>query len=201
MNNPYNILVAGVGGQGNLVCGKALAEAAIHNDLRPVLGDTFGASRRGGSVLTHLRIADSDLGPLIPEGHASLILGMEPIESLRVAIKYASKKTIIVTSTMPVQSPSTLSGEYKYPERAEIISALDGLSSGVYSIDPEPILDRIGTYRVLNVFMLGLLAGLQLVPLSKKDIEIGVTKVVRMDTNNRDAFNSGYEEGSHMRPS
>ena len=89
MRDDYNILIAGVGGQGNLVCGRVLCEAALQNGLRPVAGETFGASRRGGTVLTHLRISTQDRGPLIPKGRADLLLGMEPLETLRAASEYA----------------------------------------------------------------------------------------------------------------
>ena len=82
MRDPFNILVAGVGGQGNLVCGRVLAEASVRSGLRPVVGDTFGASRRGGSVLTHLRIGKTDWAPLIPKGEVDIILGLEPLEAL-----------------------------------------------------------------------------------------------------------------------
>ena len=47
LKDPFNIMVAGVGGQGNLVCGRSLASAAMSLGLRSVLGDTYGASRRG----------------------------------------------------------------------------------------------------------------------------------------------------------
>ena len=195
METTFNILVAGVGGQGNLVCGRALAEAAIIEQKRPVLGDTFGASRRGGSVLTHLRISDTDQGPLIPSGHADVILGMEPIEALRTAIDYASTKTVMIVSKRPVFSPATLSGEYSYPNIDSIISSLQTICGRVYAIDPQPVLDRIGTYRVLNVYMLGVVTGVEATPFSRDSIESGIAKVVGLTESNKDAFNSGTNDG------
>ncbi len=195
MESSFNILIAGVGGQGNLVCGRALAQAAILHGKRPVLGDTFGASRRGGSVLSHLRISDGDMGPLVPRGHADVIVGMEPVEGLRAATQFASQKTIAVISTAPVHSPATRSGEYEYPQIERIEGALKNLCSAIYSFDPKSALDRIGTYRVLNVFMLGVLVGLNVTPLSREEIESGIQKVVGFDDVSNDAFTTGIDEG------
>ncbi|MFW9976771.1 MAG: 2-oxoacid:acceptor oxidoreductase family protein [Candidatus Thorarchaeota archaeon] len=199
MKTSFNILIAGVGGQGNLVCGRVLAEAAILEDRRPVLGDTFGASRRGGSVLTHLRVADEDMGPLIPKGHADLVVGMEPVEGLRSTLNYASPGTKVVVSTMPVYSPATRSGQYQYPEVSRITSALRDLCEVVYAVDPKPTLDRIGTYKVLNVFILGVLSGSGVVPFSREAIQSSIEKTVGLETSNQLAFTSGIEEGMRLR--
>lgn len=193
-----DIIVAGVGGQGNLVCGKVLAEAAVSQGKKPIIGDTFGASRRGGSVLTHLRISDADLGPLIPRGSVDIILGMEPVESLRQAIEYASKDAKMVFSVAPVQSAATRSGAIKYPNIDRLIEACRDLVGGVFTVDPTQVLQRIGTYRVLNVFMLGYLAGLDLTPFSNEEIKQGIQKVVGHSEANLDAFSAGIDAGKEL---
>ena len=115
MRDPFSILVSGVGGQGNLVCGRIIAEATVMQGLRPVVGDTFGASRRGGSVMTHIRIGKRDWAPLIPKGEADVLLGFEPVEALRAAIRYAGERTIALVSMMPVPPSNVTSGNLSYP--------------------------------------------------------------------------------------
>ncbi len=194
----YNILIAGVGGQGNIVCGRSIALAAFRNGKRPVLGDTFGASRRGGSVLTHLRISDIDLGPLIPRGNADLIIGMEPLECLRAAVQYGSKRTQAVFSMEPIHSPATSSKEHTYPEIETIATSLEDICGEVYAIDTTPFLDQIGTHRVLNVYMLGALAGLDRLPLSVEDIQHGIMQIVGLTGPNRVAFDAGLKMGRNL---
>ena len=196
---PFNIMVAGVGGQGNLVCGRFLASAAMSLGLRPVLGDTYGASRRGGSVVTHLRISDRDLSPLIPKGQLQVILGMEPIETLRSAIEFGGPNTIAVFSTLPVQSPATLSGEETYPSIEDIVSSLKKLCSEVYVLDTKPVVERAGTHRVLNVYMLGVLVGLGMIPLDRESIETAIADLISLDDKNRTAFESGISDGQALR--
>ncbi|MFW9907692.1 MAG: 2-oxoacid:acceptor oxidoreductase family protein [Candidatus Thorarchaeota archaeon] len=198
MMKPYNILVAGVGGQGNLVCGRALAQAAVIKGYRPVVGDTFGASRRGGSVVTHLRISNKDLGPLVPKGQANLIIGMEPLEALRIAVRYANSNTVIVTSKIPVKSLSTITEEVRYPSIDELATALQSLSTDVLIVDPEPTLDKVGSYRVLNVYMLGVTASLNSLPLDRESIEIGIDHVVGLKGDNLEAFESGFQDARQL---
>src|SRR5512147_2502069 len=79
-----NILIAGVGGQGNLFASALLAKSAIRRGYRVLATETIGAAQRGGSVVSHLRVADCPLySPLIPDGQMDFLVGFEPIELLR----------------------------------------------------------------------------------------------------------------------
>ena len=61
-------------------------------------------SQRGGAVLAHLRLADAPIASdLIPHGCASLILSMEPLESLRY-LNFLSPDGAVVTAITPVQN-------------------------------------------------------------------------------------------------
>jgi len=191
MRDDYNILIAGVGGQGNLVCGRVLCEAALQNGLRPVAGETFGASRRGGTVLTHLRISKRDRGPLIPKGRADLILGMEPLETLRTAIEYASQKTAAIFSTATVETPSSLSDTEEYPPTDKIIESLRTLCGDVIALDPEESLKNSGGLRVLNSYMLGAISVLREFPLNKGAIRGAISTTLRNPEMNLAAYDAG----------
>ncbi|MFW9925685.1 MAG: indolepyruvate oxidoreductase subunit beta [Candidatus Thorarchaeota archaeon] len=183
MKDPFSILVAGVGGQGNLVCGRIIAEATIMQGLRPVVGDTFGASRRGGSVLTHIRIGKQDWGPLIPHGMADVLLGFEPLEALRAATKYAGENTIAVVSKRPVIPSSVASGDQQYPKIDDIESELKELCKQVLLLDTEPVLMRLDSTRVLNSFMLGVLSTLDSIPLDPENLREAVSNILGSEKN------------------
>jgi indolepyruvate ferredoxin oxidoreductase beta subunit len=75
-------IIAGVGGQGVLFTTKVFIEMARRKAM-PVLGSqTFGMAQRGGSVMTHLKIGDFS-SPLIGEGDADLLLGLDCTEAHR----------------------------------------------------------------------------------------------------------------------
>jgi indolepyruvate ferredoxin oxidoreductase beta subunit len=191
LREPFNILVAGVGGQGNLVCGRVLAEAAIRQGLRPVVGDTFGASRRGGSVLTHLRLGTRDWAPLIPKGEVDILLGLEPLEALRAAVEYAGKRTTALVSLSEVPTADVNSEEKVYPPLKKISAALNKNCKRVYMLDAESALLRVGSHRSLNSFLLGSMSALSENPLSKDLIREALYMVLGRDTVNVTAFDEG----------
>ena len=191
MRDPFNILVAGVGGQGNLVCGRVLADASVRSGLRPVVGDTFGASRRGGSVLTHLRIGKTDWGPLIPKGEVDILLGLEPMEALRAATKFAGDRTIAIISQTKIPTVASTGEMMEYPSIEQIIISLNKLCKQVIVLDAEETLTQIGSMRMLNSFTLGALAGIEENPISLNIIRESLEALFGSDSPNMTAFDEG----------
>ena len=97
-----DIVVCGVGGQGVISVATVIAKGAIKAGFKTRQSEVHGMAQRGGSVLAHLRIADRTIeSDLIPRQSANLILGMEPIESLRY-LQYLEKDGTLITSVDPV---------------------------------------------------------------------------------------------------
>lgn len=190
LRDPYSILVAGVGGQGNLVCGKIIAEATVMQGLRLVVGDTFGASRRGGSVVTHIRIGKQDWGPLIPKGKVDVLLGLEPVESLRAATRYAGEKTIAIVSMKPVPPSNVTSGNLSYPKIEHINKELESICQQVYILDTDPVLERLGSTRVLNSYMIGAFSAIEKGPLDSKNLRLAILNLLDSERD-LDAFDEG----------
>lgn len=198
MSGGYNILVAGVGGQGNLVCGRILAEGAVRRNLSPVVGDTFGASRRGGAVETHLRIGETDRGPLIPRKHADLILGLEPLETLRAAVKFGGQETVVIFSELKVDTADSLGGKTDYPDIDRMTEALKSISRVVYRLNPKESLEKIGTKMVLNSYMIGALAGSSRTPLDSSELRGLVGETLKPKKTNIAAFDAGLKSLSEL---
>jgi len=59
----FNCLIAGVGGQGTVLASKLIAEAAMRRGFEVRTTETIGMAQRGGSVVSHIRIA-----PGVPDG-------------------------------------------------------------------------------------------------------------------------------------
>ncbi len=200
LSKVYNILVAGVGGQGNLVCGRALADASCAQGLRPVVGQIFGASQRGGSVYTHVRIADHDTGPLIPRGRTDLLLGLEPLETLRAAVDYAGPQTTVILSTMEVRTMATRCEEDRHPSGDEVVDALAAICAKVYAVDAGAALKTIGTARALNAYMLGALAALGTTPLPADNIKASLAEIIPLTGMNLAAFGAGAQDIMDVTP-
>ncbi|MGY5860761.1 MAG: 2-oxoacid:acceptor oxidoreductase family protein [Candidatus Thorarchaeota archaeon] len=200
MSKTYNILVAGVGGQGNLVCGRALADASCAQGMTPVVGQIFGASQRGGSVYTHVRIADHDTGPLIPRGRVDMLLGLEPLETLRAALDYAGPQTIVALSTMEVRTTATRCEEDGHPNSDQVVKALATICAKVYPVDAGAALRVIGTARALNAYMLGVLAALGNTPLHANNIKASLAEIIPLTGMNLAAFGAGAQDIMDVSP-
>jgi indolepyruvate ferredoxin oxidoreductase beta subunit len=159
--------------------------------FRPVVGDTFGASRRGGSVVTHIRIGNQDWGPLIPRGEVDVLLGFEPVEALRAAMRYAGDRTIALVSKMPVPPSNVTSGDLSYPEIDDIGKELESICRDVRMLDTEPVLERLGSTRVLNSFMIGALSTIEGIPIDTKNLRLALSNILASE---RDL--TAFDEGA-----
>ena len=77
----YNILLAGIGGNG-VVTVSALLGMAAHLEGKPLtVLDNSGLAQRNGSVTSHLRIGDGAHrhSPRIPNGDVDLVIGADPM--------------------------------------------------------------------------------------------------------------------------
>ncbi|RZN55250.1 MAG: hypothetical protein DSO09_03250 [Candidatus Methanomethylicota archaeon] len=52
----FNIIISGVGGQGNVRAAQILGLAALKSGYDVKITDVYGIAQRGGSVVSHVRI-------------------------------------------------------------------------------------------------------------------------------------------------
>ena len=99
----FDLVIAGVGGQGNILASQVVAKCAMDAGYNVVNTETKGAAQRGGSVLSHVRIGDGEIfSPLVPVGQADVLLGFEPLEALRyINLLNKEGKFIINTAAVP----------------------------------------------------------------------------------------------------
>ncbi|MGE5389724.1 MAG: indolepyruvate oxidoreductase subunit beta [Deltaproteobacteria bacterium] len=168
--DPLNIIICGVGGQGNILASELLASALVEKGYFTTVGETYGASQRGGSVMSHVRVSMvRQFGPLIPFKEANVIIGFEPIEILRVARDYGNTDTIIIFDPRPNYPLGVLIGEAVYPEIAAIERELQALCGNVQIVDATKIAIEAGNPQAANITIMGSLTALPEVPLDLAD--------------------------------
>lgn len=190
-----DIIVCGVGGQGNLLASVAIANYAMRKGLNVIGTETIGAAQRGGSVVSHLRISDGVIhSPTVPERSADVILGFEPVEALRHVKRLHPAGCYIVNSeTVPTVLNNM--GLDLYPSPKEILRDLDLYSSKGYVIDASEIARDLGGVIMTNIVLLGALC--QVIPyFDKSDFvdvlaEILPEKVLKI---NLEAFEAGSSQ-------
>jgi indolepyruvate ferredoxin oxidoreductase, beta subunit len=167
---PINLIITGVGGQGNVLSSQLLGQVLVGKGYFVTIGETYGASQRGGSVMSHIRLSSrKQLSPLISRGQADVVLGLEPVEALRVLTLYGNRKTVVLTNTRPIYPVDVTSGDEEYPEMEEIESSLKSLSREQYFIPATEKAMEMGSPILGNMIMIGALLKLNLLPLTAAD--------------------------------
>jgi indolepyruvate ferredoxin oxidoreductase beta subunit len=196
---PLNVIITGVGGQGNVLLSQLVGKVLVSAGYHATIGETYGASQRGGAVMSHLRVSTKlQYGPLIGEGQADVIVGLEPLEALRVVAQYGNPKVAVITNSRPVFPQAVSSGGARYPTIEEIATTLKDLSSRSWVVNATDIALELGPPILANIVMMGCLAGSGLLPLGAEPFEAELRESLPADRleMNLAAFHRGMSEVS-----
>ncbi len=192
----YNIVVAGVGGQGLLTLGRIIGNAAIEAGEEITIAETHGLSQRGGSLIVQIRIGPGE-SPMIPRGGADLIIGMEAIETARQMV-YANRNTLIVMNKFIWPPPLS-----QYPDIDQIIEKIRERELKLYVFDANKLSVEItGSIISANVALLGYILAIDKKLTTRINIEHvrkGMSRVFRgkiLETNLKvldEAYRRGVE--------
>jgi len=143
-----DIILAGVGGQGILSIATTIGMAAIESGLNLKQAEVHGMSQRGGDVQSNLRISDQEIySDLIPQGQADMIIGVEPMESLRY-LNMLSKNGWLVTNATP---HINFKG---YPAIEKVHEEIHKLPNHVL-LDADQVAKDLGNRKAANMVILG----------------------------------------------
>jgi indolepyruvate ferredoxin oxidoreductase beta subunit len=166
-----NIVIAGAGGQGNLFASRVLAQAAMNKGLEVKVAESYGVAQRGGSVYSQVRFGPGEFGPLVPAHHADAILGLEPLEALRLALDFVCPATVVVTNTHAVAPVQAKSNTLSYPTQDSFTEYYQRIRvRDVFELDAVSLAQDLGDAKAANMIMVGGLIGSDAIPLSLQDV-------------------------------
>jgi indolepyruvate ferredoxin oxidoreductase beta subunit len=167
--DPYNLIIAGVGGQGNVLASRLVGQVLVRKGLMVTIGESFGANQRGGSVSSHIRISsDSTYSPLVPNYSAHAVLGLEATETFRVLSEFGNPDVKVICNTRPVHAISVISGEAAYPDFEDIRRWMAELSDKCWFLDATDQAMRLGGPIYGNIILIGALAAVNELPLDRE---------------------------------
>lgn len=185
--DPFNVIITGVGGQGNVLASRMLGNSLVRKGYFITIGETFGASQRGGSVMSHLRVSKKSVwSPQIPRGQADMVVALEPIESIRVMATYGSMKSKILANTRPIHPVQVISGELAYPDLDEIREAIGQLAESIQFVNATDEALKLGHPILGNVIMMGAVAGLGILPFDTEEFTEAIAESIpkgKLDVN------------------
>ncbi len=148
----FNIVIAGVGGQGVLMASKVLAESALASGLDVKQNEVHGMAQRGGSVISFVRIGEQVNSPVVMPGTADMLISFEPLEALRY-IHFLKPGGRLVYNKVTINPSTVAAGLAVYPQDVEEqIAAADADTHGVEALS---IAREAGNGKAVNMVMVG----------------------------------------------
>jgi len=194
--DPLNIIIAGVGGQGNIMASLLLGRILVSKGYHVVIGETYGASQRGGSVMSHIRVTKKgEVSPIIPKGKADFIIALEPAEALRVMSEYGNPDVRVISNTRPIYPVDVITGALEYPDIEDLKRIIEENSMEARFIDATEMALKVKTPILANIIMMGAFSAWNALPLSDTDFEEAIREQVpkkHLDKN-LEAFKEGVQ--------
>jgi indolepyruvate ferredoxin oxidoreductase beta subunit len=185
------IVFVGVGGQGNLLATRLLGEACLAAGIPAVVSEIHGMAQRGGIVESALVMGDA-ISPIVSEGEADILVGFEPLETLR-ALNKCNHDTVVIMNVHPLPPFTVAIGQGVYPDVDKALKTIRNAVSSLIALDGDELAAKAGNPLSLNMVMLGALIGSKVIPLDGsllKDTIRKTTKQAFLESNLK-AFDFG----------
>ena len=158
----YNLLIAGVGGQGALFAAEVTALAAVRAGFDVKQTEVHGVSQRGGSVETHLRFGAQVWSPIVTPGEADVVFGLEKLEALRFASFLHPERGLLLANDFEVIPGSVTGADESYPHHA--FEFLRGKGLRLIVLPASTMARDLGDGRMANIVLTGALSALLPIP-------------------------------------
>ncbi len=166
------VYMTGVGGQGTLTATTLLAYTALEAGITVMAGEVHGMAQRGG-VVESVVLMGGWLSSKLGHGEADLILGFEPLETLR-ALPYAAPNGKIFSSIDPLPPLSVSLGKDTYPSIDYITSTIKARAKQAWFLPCRQLGMQAGSVQSGNTVMLGAVCAAGVLPFSIKTLETAI---------------------------
>jgi len=194
LDEPYRVLVTGIGGTGVVTIGALLGMAAHLEGKGVSVLDQTGLAQKGGAVISHIQIAEKpeDLSAVrIPAGRANLLIGCDMVVTgsfdARAKMQNGVTQLIVNDDLAPtadfVQDPNA-----RYQRDYLRKTLKDAAGDNLIEFVPATRMatTMMGDAIATNMFMLGHAYQRGLIPLTREAIERAIElNAVAVDTNKR----------------
>lgn len=190
--DPTNLIIIGVAGQGNVLISQLVCNALANEGYLVTLGQTYSSNQRGGSVNNYVRISkEIQCSPLVPAGAADVIVGMEPLDTLRMLAQFGNPNVMTIVNPRPIDVAGRVSD---YPDLNKLMDNIKGLSGKTIVINATVEAEKLGDARMANMILTGALVATGVLPLDEKSMAPFIQERFPNDFDiNMAAFSKGME--------
>ena len=188
----------GVGGQGNLLASRLLGEAALSTGISAVVSEIHGMAQRGGVVESAVLMGNVS-SPIVSNGEADVLIGFEPLESMR-ALGKCNRGTVVITNTRPLPPFTVSVGQGKYPPVDEVLDLIYKKVRKVIALNGNELAEEAGNPLSLNMVMLGALIGSGEIPVTAEIMKETISNSTNKTflESNLKAFDLGQEVANQL---
>ncbi len=151
-----DVVLAGVGGQGNLLSTRVLAEAALLMGYDVKTSEVHGMAQRGGSVVCMVRWGEKVHSPLIEVAKADYLLAFELLEGMRF-LRFLGGEGTAIVNDYRLDPLTVLRGDAVYPGGA--LETIRSYAARTIELDARGLAARAGDPRAAGSCLLGVLSG------------------------------------------
>ena len=166
--------MTGVGGQGTLTATTLLAKIALDQNLEVVSGEVHGMAQRGGVVESALLIGGWR-SPRIAFGEADLLLGFEPLESLR-ALPYLAPGGRVFSGSEQLPPIGVALKKEFYPDLDEVRAKVRAVAKDAVFLPCQSLGKEAGAIQSGNSALLGAVCAAGVLPFGMDALETGIKK-------------------------
>ncbi len=160
---PLNFVLVGVGGQGILLSSDILCMVGMACGYDVKKTDVHGMAQRGGSVISHVRLADTVYSPVVPDGAADYLLAFEKLEACRWA-HFLHQDGVAVVNDQAIPTLALAATRATYPADERIAEILSARAKSYRLLPAGDLAMQLGNQRVANVVLLGALSSFLTIP-------------------------------------
>ena len=152
-----DFVLVGVGGQGILLSSDILCLVGLSMGFDVKKTDVHGMAQRGGSVISHVRLAGEVFSPVVPDGAADFLLAFEKLEACRW-VHYLHDDGVAVINDQAIPTLALAVTTAVYPSDEAIVEMVTSHAKQVSIVPAGAMAGELGNARVANVILMGALS-------------------------------------------
>jgi indolepyruvate ferredoxin oxidoreductase beta subunit len=185
------LVIVAVGGQGNLLASRILGEASLLSGVPVHMSEIHGMAQRGGVVESSLIFGEAE-STIISDGEADILLGFEPLETLR-AMRRCNSSTTVISNLTPVPPFTVATGRGVYPDIDTLQDLIKVKVRKLIAFDANSLAIEAGNVLSVNMVLLGALLQTGILPLAVENVkEAIIERTGKLSASNIKAFELGY---------
>ena len=192
------LIIVAVGGQGNLLVSRIIGEASLLSNVPVRMSEIHGMAQRGGVVESSIVFGDAK-STIISDGEADVLVGFEPLESLR-ALNKCNAGTIVITNLSPLSPFTATTGSSAYPDLDVLHRLIREKTSKLIALNATALAKEAGNILSVNMVLLGSLVQTGSLPLSAENVKKAIqtrTRKAFLESNLK-AFDLGFSAANTL---